>query len=61
MKIPRKGGALTAELERRNLRWRTPPDWPHDLPGVEKVITSRAISDLKKIKEAFENGTLALH
>ena len=60
MKIPRKKGALTAELERHNLRWKTPPDWAHDLAGVEKVITSRAIDDLRKIKEAFEDGSLAL-
>jgi hypothetical protein len=59
-KIPRKTGTLIAELEKRKLRWKTPADWPQDLPGIEKLVTSRAVDDLKKVKEAFEDGSLQL-
>jgi hypothetical protein len=57
-KLPRKPGALTAELAKRNLRWQTPEGWPQDLPSLELLVTSRATEDLNKVKEALNDGTL---
>jgi hypothetical protein len=58
--IPRKPGALIAELEKRRLRWSTPEGWPQDLLGLEKLVTSRTTVDLNKVKEALDAGTLKL-
>ena len=59
-KLPRKPGALNAELEQRKLRCIIPPSdvWPKDPVGLEALLTTRSIGPLQQLQAALEDGSV---